>query len=316
MSVILGMAAMALGLTGCGVGEGSAIEVLPGDTIKVGIIPTSAAAPMYVAMEQGYFEDEGLKVEVQIAQNAAAVAPSVLNGQLQFGFAAASPFIGAVSKGLPLYAVANSSSNSLDGSDETGLMTSPGSGIERPRDLEGRTVAVNGLAALPHVAAMEAIALDGGDPTKVTFVAMPFPDMLGAMRQGRIEAAALAEPFYSQSVSAGDTQVTTLYATAFNPGSTTTLYFTAAPFLEKNPAVVEGFQNAINRAIRDAAEQPELVRDVLVKYANMKPEVAESMGLPHYAEGLTPEGLEQISEVMAKYGLVSEPINGAEVVFQ
>ncbi|WBL19751.1 ABC transporter substrate-binding protein [Citricoccus sp. NR2] len=266
-------------------------------------------------MEQGYFEQYGLDVEVQIAQNAAAVAPSVLNGQLQFGFAAASPFIGAVSRGLPLYAVANSSSNSVDGSDETGLVAVADSPLERPRDLVGKTVAVNGLSALPHVAAMEAIERDGGDPDTVTFVAMPFPDMIGALRQGRIDAAALAEPFYSRSLDAGYQQLSTLYATAFEPGSTTTLYFTAGPFIETNPEVVENFTNAIELAIADAARDDQLVRDVLVEYGNMDPQAAQTMGLPHYSTELTPHGLEQISDVMAKFDIITEPIEGSEVIY-
>lgn len=303
-----------LALTACGVGRGSAIEIEPGDSVRVGVIPTASFAPLYIAMENGYFDDYGIEVEPQIVQNAAAVAPSVLNGQLQFGTAAASPFLSAVDKGIPLKAVANSSSNSTDGTDETALMVSSTSDITSPKDLEGRTVAVNGLSALPHVAALEAIALDGGDPTKVTFVAMPFPDMVGALRQGRIDGAALAEPFYSQSLEAGDREITTLYATAFNPGSTTTLFFTADPFIETNPELVKNFQAAIDRASRDAAQDPELVRQVLVEYGNMEPDVAEHTGLPNYSDKLTPEGLGQIGEVMSKFGLLDQEIHGTELV--
>lgn len=311
--VSLVMACLLL-ITSCGVGRGSAIELGPDDTVKVGVIPTASFAPLYIALEKGYFDEYGIKVETQVVQNAAAIAPSVLNGQLQFGTAAASPFIGAVSKGLPLKAVANSSSNSTDGSDETSLMTSPDSAIKRPKDLEGKTVAVNGLAALPHVAAMEVIARDGGDPSKVTFVAMPFPDMVGALGQGRIDAAALAEPFYSQSREAGDRQISTLYATAFDPGATTTLFFTAQPFIESNPELVENFSRAIERASNDAREDPQLVREVLVKYGNMKPQAAQTMGLPHYGGDLSPEGLTQISEVMARFDVIPEPIDGFEVI--
>lgn len=303
-----------LALTACGVGRGSAIEIEPGDSIRVGVIPTASFAPLYIAMKKGYFEEYDIEVEPQVVQNAAAVAPSVLNGQLQFGTAAASPFLSAVDKGIPLKAVANSSSNSTDGTDETALMVSSTSDINSPKELEGKTVAVNGLSALPHVAALEAIALDGGDPSKVTFVAMPFPDMVGALRQGRIDGAALAEPFYSQSLEAGDREITTLYATAFDPGSTTTLFFTADPFIETNPELVKNFQAAINRASLDAAQDPELVREVLVEYGNMDPEVAESTGLPNYSAELTPDGLSQIGEVMSRFDLLDEQIHGTELV--
>ena len=303
-------------VSGCGVGRGSAIKIEDGDPIKVGVIPTSSFAPLYIAIEKGYFEEYGLKVETQIMQNAAAIAPSVLNGQLQIGTAAASPFIAALAKGLPLKAVANSSSNSTDGSDETALMVGKDSSVSRPKDLEGKTVAVNGLAALPHVAAMEVIRKDGGDPSKVTFVAMPFPDMVGALRQGRIDAAALAEPFYSAARKANEKEISKLYSEAFQPGSTTTLFFTAEPFIETNPELVKNFQKAIDRASIDAINDPELVRDVLVKYGGMNPDAAKSMGLPTYSDDLTPDGLTQISDVMATFNIINESIDGDEVIIK
>lgn len=145
-----GFGIMATGLlAGCGVGRGSAIEIKPGDPLRVGVIPTATFAPLFIAIERGYTKDAGLELELQTVQNAAAIAPSVLNGQLQIGTAAASPFIAAVSKGLPLKAIANAARNSAPDVDETGLMVPDDSPIQRPRDLEGRTCAVNGHQPCP-----------------------------------------------------------------------------------------------------------------------------------------------------------------------
>ncbi|MBB4932837.1 NitT/TauT family transport system substrate-binding protein [Lipingzhangella halophila] len=306
--------ALLLALTACGVGQGSAIEIEEGDVIRIGVVPTASFAPLYIAIEEGYFEREGLEVELQMMDNAAAVAPSVLNGQLQIGTAATSPFISAISEGLPLRAIANATVNSPPDDDETALVVAEDSPVTQPRDLEGRKVAVNGLGALPYVAAMQAIREDGGDPGAVTFVSVPFADMGSAVANGRVDAAALTEPFLSQSEAAGNTILAGLYSAAFAPESTTTLYFTALPFIETNPEVVERFVRAVNGAGARAVEEPELVAEVLAEYGGMDPDIAGGIRLPEYGTDLSADGIAQVGDVMLTNGLLEEPIDAGAVI--
>ena len=114
---------LVLALTaGCGVGQGSAKVLGTGDPIKVGVIPVADFAPVYVALDEGYFADEGLNVQTQVVQNAAAIAPSVINGQLQFGTAATTPFIAAAQKGLPVQAVANAADVATDAEQDVSAL--------------------------------------------------------------------------------------------------------------------------------------------------------------------------------------------------
>lgn len=310
----LGIGAAATALSGCGVGQGSAIEIEPGDPIRIGVIPTASNAPLYVAMDQGLFDDAGLTIETQISQNAAAVAPSVLNGQLQMGNAASSPFIQAAHKGIPVRAVSAASSNSTGDQTESAIIVLDDSPAQSPADLESMTVAVNGMASLPHVAAMESMHIDGGDPRAATFVAMPFPDMVGALNQGRIDAAAMAEPFKSQALAAGQRSISGLYQDAFPPGATTTLFFTAIPFTETNSEVVTAFQECMTAAGEMAAQDLDLVKHVLQNYGGMQPEALESMNFPTYGEPLTPDGLEEISHIMVRHNFIDAPLTAEELV--
>ncbi|QVQ51213.1 ABC transporter substrate-binding protein [Spiractinospora alimapuensis] len=303
-----------LALTGCGVGQGSAIEIGEEDSIRIGVVPTASFAPLYIAMEEGYFEERGIDVELDIMQNAAAVAPSVLNGQLQIGTAATSPFFAAVEKGIPVRALASSSLNSVEEDDETALVIPTGSDVERPADLEGRTVAVNALAALPHVAAGQVIRDDGGDPDAVTFVSMAFPDMVSALSSGRVDAAAMTEPFLSQGEGTEHERLTGLYSQAFSPETTTTLYFTAQPFIDVNPELVDDFTLAIHQAGEHAREDPELVAEVLVTHGGMDPQDAAGMRLPSYGSELSTDSLRSVADVMAANGFLEQQIDIATVI--
>lgn len=301
-------------MTGCGVGQGSAVTIEDGDTIKIGVIPVADFATVYVAIDQGYFADEGLQVETQTMQNAAANAPSVINGQLQFGTSAITPVIAAASKGLPIKVTSNQADVAVSPEDDvSGLFVNPDSGITRPRDLEGKTVAVNGLGAVVHVAAAAAVKQDGGDPSKVTFVAMAFADMPGAVQSGNVDAASVVEPFVGLSRANGLERIANPFQT-LSPGASMAVLFTAGPFAQENPEVVAKMQRAMRRASLAAQKDPELVRKVLVEYGGMKPQAVEKMKQPPYGEDVDPKALTRNSELMSELGFIESPIDGQDML--
>src|SRR6476620_5971054 len=83
-------------LAACGGNAGSGST--SSDEVTVGVIPGSNAAMLYVAQDKGYFKEQGLNVRFEVQQNAAAIVPSVLNGQLSLGTAATTPVVVATSK--------------------------------------------------------------------------------------------------------------------------------------------------------------------------------------------------------------------------
>lgn len=314
------MGVLALFLTGCsgsaasGTGE---TAVSAGDPIKVGVIPVADFAPVYIAIEEGYFAEEGLNVEAQVMQNAAAIAPSVLNGQLQFGTSAVTPFLAAAQKGLPIRAVANASDVAEhEEGDISGLLISEGSDVKRPADLEGKTVAVNALSSIVHVAAAHAIKGDGGDPSKVTFVAMPFPDMMVALSQGRIDAASVVEPFVTVGKSGGATKIANTYSQTFTPGGTVSLFFGADAYIRQNPELVKKFVTALERGSELAAKDPQKVSAVLTKYGQLKSDVSDKAGQPGYSTGVDSADLDTAAKVMQDLGFLPGPVDAAKLIWK
>ena len=55
-------------------------------SVRVGVIPITPVAPVYLGVEQGCFEREGLRVEPVPARGGAAIVPAVQSGDQQFGF--------------------------------------------------------------------------------------------------------------------------------------------------------------------------------------------------------------------------------------
>lgn len=307
----------ALVLAGCSGPAGGDTKADPAGPIKVGVIPVADFAPVYLALDEGYFEEVGLNVEAQVMQNAASIVPAILNGQLQFGTSAVTPFLAAAQKGLPLRAVANAADVALDPADDVSALVVPkNSSVSAPAQLEGKTVAVNALSSIVHVTAAKAIADDGGDPAKVTFVAMPFPDMMTALAQGRVDAASVVEPFVGISTGAGATAIAHPYTASFQAGKTFALFFGSEAYAKANPEIVDKFAQALAKGSQTASEHPEKVSAVLVKYGKVDPAVAKNIQQPGYGTSVDPAALNSAATVMQELGFLPGQVDAEKLVWK
>src|SRR5690625_4357628 len=70
-------------------------------------ITTMDAGPLHLGVEEGFFADEGLDVEVQIAEAGSAIVPSVVNQESPIGYANVVSDLQAIDQGLDIKLVAN-----------------------------------------------------------------------------------------------------------------------------------------------------------------------------------------------------------------
>ena len=181
-------------------------------TLKVGVIPIADVAPMYLGMDKGFFEEEGLKIEPHLAEGGAAIIPAVLSGDDQIGFSNTTSLIIAASKNLPVQIISQgvlAGTGKKDAWD--GVVVPKGSDIKELADLEGKTVAVNTLNNVSQIVVNTAMKEAGADYTKVKYVEVPFPDMNAALESGRVDAAFEVEPAYSGALAAGGKSLSNAY---------------------------------------------------------------------------------------------------------
>ena len=85
-------------------------------TLRVGVIPIADVAPLYLGIEKGFFSDQGLEIEPQLAEGGAAITPAVLSGDFQIGFSNTISLLIAASQDLPVQII---SQGVLGGEDES-----------------------------------------------------------------------------------------------------------------------------------------------------------------------------------------------------
>jgi NitT/TauT family transport system substrate-binding protein len=134
--------------------------------IRAGTNRNVGGAAIYFAQELGFFKKAGLDVDIQTVTNGAAAANAVLSGALDISEGNVLSIALAHEKGLPLTFVAplaNYSSNA----PTSLLMVDKSSPITSGADLNGKTLAVNGLSDITQIAAEGWIDAHGGDARSV-----------------------------------------------------------------------------------------------------------------------------------------------------
>jgi NitT/TauT family transport system substrate-binding protein len=312
--VVLGLAAaLALGVAGCGDDEdegggGGGEAAAEPTTLRVGVIPIADVAPLYLGIDQGFFEDQQLTIEPQLAEGGAAITPAVLNGDFQIGFSNTVSLLIAASKDLPVTII---SQGVLGGKNEdeawADLLVLKDGPIKEPKDLEGKTIAVNTLKNVCEVTIRASLADMGVDDSTLKFTEVPFPDMNAALEAGRVDGACVVEPFVSQGLAGKARGIDPFYVNTA-PDLTVATYFTSKQYAEENPEVVDRFVTAMEQSLDYAQNNPDAVREILGEYTEIPPEVAENITLPQWRAELTVPTIERLSQLSLEYGLIeSEP---------
>lgn len=308
---LIALMAVLLLTAACGSKGDAGGDALSGDTaelrqVTVGVIPIVDVAPLYLGIEQGFFADEGLEVTLKDSQGGAAIIPSVVSGQFQFGFSNLTSLLLAAQEGLPVKVVANgSASTGKQGADFGGVLTLPKSGIVDAADLQGRRVSVNQLNNLGTTTINEAIRAAGGDPSTVEYVELPFPDAPGALAQGNVDAILEVEPFLTVAKQDGAVLVASPYVdTAEN--LTVATYFTNAQLFQDDPDLVKQFAAGVKRSLQYATENPDEARRILSTYTKIDPSVIAEMTLPAWPVEINRASIDRLAQLSVQDGYLKK----------
>jgi NitT/TauT family transport system substrate-binding protein len=299
--------AIALPLAACGGGDdegGAEPSAAEPTKVAVGVIPIADVAPLYLGIEKGFFEEEGLEVEFQPVQGGAAAVPAVVANELQFAFGNSISLLQAQERGIDFRIVTEGVQGGESDADSTnGIVVPEGSDIRTAADLAGKTIAVNTLDNLGEVTVKASLENNGVDVSGIKFLEVPFPDMNAALDSGSADAAWHTEPFISQLLAASGRKILDPFVETM-PRLTPAQYFGAVQYLDENPEVEDAFAAAMNRSLDYAREHEAEVRAAIPMYSEIPPEVAAEMPLPYWTSDLNEESVRELAELGRKYGVI------------
>jgi NitT/TauT family transport system substrate-binding protein len=232
----------------------------------------------YVAKDQNFFQKHGLDVDVTSTPNGSLISAALVADAGQIGTLTPSILLEADEQGLDIVAIAGMTTYPTN--SPAAIMARTGSGVKTAQDLIGRKVGVPGLGGALDVLARNWVKTSGVDYHRVSWVEVPFPQMVDGLTSGLVDAVVTAEPFNTRikAINAGY-----FLAEAEGPKGTITLIYAATrAWTQKNPDGLKNFRAAIEDAYtfaRDPANAAS-VKGSIAKYTKLPPAAMSTVVIP------------------------------------
>ncbi|MGX9353534.1 ABC transporter substrate-binding protein (plasmid) [Shimia sp. W99] len=292
------------------------------DEVKVGYQKLPPLAALVHGKEAGIFEANGIDIEIVVVNTGSDVINGLAAGSMTIVGSPAAGGVQARSAGLPLTAIGTSAIESF-GHTEFQIVANGDKGIASAKDLEGHVVGVLEKASPAELHIREHMIADGGDPDKVQFVALPFPQLPAALEVGNVDAIGIAPPFLGQilgsqkitPVVVGEGMVATL-----ETGGPTALgsWFAMQPWIEAgdNKDVAARFLKSVQESNEALMADRSLVDAILVRDFGMPAEVASHIPMNLLTTSLTayPENYFEVIEAYKRTGMAEPNFTAEEFV--
>ena len=263
--------------------------------------------PEYVAMEKGWFKENGVSVEMLPVGGGGA--QQLAAGALNIGYSGFPDFIRATNQGAPIKIIINGVST-----PPYGVFAKPT--VKKIADLKGKIVSVGGSkdVTLIYIGAMLTSA--GLKPNDVDYVyAKATPDRLASLISGGVDAAILYPPATFKAAALGFTNLGDIGQ--FLKDFPFTVWAANTNWAKEHRDALQSYIRAYSRAIAwlyDQRNKDEAVA-LLVKYSKSNPEDASATYdyftkiHAYSADGLISQsGYLEMTKALVGFGDLHEPI--------
>jgi NitT/TauT family transport system substrate-binding protein len=240
------------------------------DTVTIGLVGSTGPThwPIHIGLKKGYYDTEGIKLDLIFIQSSGAVLQQLAAGSLDAALSAAlvDP-IYAIDKGAPISIV------------RLEMQLSPYALIGKKHyakieELRGKTLMVDGPKGITKIYVERMLAAHGIKPNEVDFLFVgATAARFSALQAGAIDATILLPPFSFAAEAAG-----------FSNLGLTADYSKDLPFTgavvnknwgEKNPALMRKLLAVHNKSVAwflDKANRQEAI-DIMAEASKLKPDV-------------------------------------------
>ncbi|MGE9971638.1 ABC transporter substrate-binding protein [Candidatus Pseudoscillospira sp. SGI.172] len=277
-------------------------------------------APMYAALKLGFFEEEGLDVELTNGGGADKVMTAVLAGQADVGLAGPEACIYVLNEGREDHPVVFAQLTKRDGSFLVGRTNEP----FLWENLKGSTVIGGRKGGVPEMTLEYVMRQNGVVPSQdaVVDTSVQFNMMAGAFTGGNGDYVALFEPTATEVELEGKGYVLT--SIGQESGEIPyTAFFAAQSYIENNPKVIQSFTNAVAKGQKWVQEHTakEIAEAVADQFPDTKLDVLTLVAQRYQdidAWNETPvmkqEALERLETVMETAGELDHRVDFAQLV--
>jgi NitT/TauT family transport system substrate-binding protein len=182
-----------------------------------------------------------------------------------------------------------------------------------PRDLNGKTVAVNVLEGIAHVSAQAWIDKNGGDSKQVKFIELPFAAMPAALTANRVDAAVVAEPQLTQAKA--DTRVFGKSYDGIAELWMIDAWTVNEAWLGANPDLARRFSEAMRQAAVWANRNHDKTAELVSAATKIDISIVRAMRRATFLEHVNLGVVQPVIDVGAQYGALTSRFPAADLFY-
>lgn len=296
-------------------GAAAAQTILPiaarsADAIRVNELPFDGTLQVTYAMDQGFASQAGLNVDISMISNGEASMAAVIGGAVDIGNANVFSILAAHERGVPIVILAPSTIYTSK-APSAFLMVPKDSSVQNARDLNGKTLAINGLKGLDQYSALAWTDKNGGDSQSLRFVEMPIADMALALASHRVDAAIISQPFAS---SAAEARVLSSPYDGIAPAFLIGCWTATREWSVAHPAIVTSFAKMIYKTGVWANANRDVTANTLIRVTKVDPARMKLLPRATFTERYSPAIIQPIIDVALKYGAITKRVRPEDII--
>jgi NitT/TauT family transport system substrate-binding protein len=316
MSRRTGLIALAGAVAGTALPRVAQAQAQPG-TLRVGLVPIWDVGPYYAAQAQGYFAAENLTVTPQIVRGGAVGIPAMLSGSLDIVYSNGTSIVQAISSGIDLRVILEGTPVGATPPDPGALLKRKGDPFKTGKDMEGKVIGVNVLGDVQWMFVTAWIKATGGDPAKVKIIELAFPEMIAALKQGRVDSVLALDPF--MTIGFGDPGIELLdwILSRVYANGPVAFYAVTPEFAQTRANDVRAYIRAYRRgaAWLNANQGKDAFYNLIAGFTSMNADLIRKMTqIPAHAD-IDRNTLPRLTALMAQTGLLKSPVDLRTKIF-
>jgi len=261
--------------------------------ITFGVFPITNYGVVYLSIQQGFFQAEGLNVTPRV-MGANPVA-GIVGGDFDTGGVTWTAFLLATNRGIPLLPLSEADRGAKG---QALFMVKNDSPIKTMDDLIGKKIAVVTVGGGCDLILNDVLNKKGLDYKSIGYTVMGVPDMAPTVLRGGVDAACIPEPLLSVVQAQGELRsVFDLFSGQYD-GFPLVGFPVTQKFAESNPNTVAALQRALAKGLKFAHDNQDKLRDIFPTFTTLKPELARKIVLSHTPEQSDFTQLKTIGDLM------------------
>lgn len=307
----VGAAVVALCGLAAGCGTAGAESSPEKTNIVVDALPTTDAAGLYIAKQDGLFAKQGLNVTIEFTPASQLAVTSVVNGTSDIASADYVTYVRSELGGSRLRIIDEASS--LQQGNLT-LLAAPRSGLKTLSQIEGGDIGVAAPDDIYTLLAKALLAENGIKQSQVTFTpGFQLQNITQQLAAKQVDAAPVPEPFASEGEQTYGLQEVADVDQGVTQNFPLLGYAVTRSWAQKYPDTLAAFNRALQQGQEMADSDRSTAEMAIERYLGLSEQTAAVMALPDYPLSTDPTQLQRVVDTMIEFGMLPPSDNSFKI---